>query len=130
MITVEKRKEDGPTIIGEGIDLTPLLTNWNVYIGYEDGVMKGYFIISKRHNPWSEIVYPLLDLPYVAYLYCPNNKPVLKELLLKINAICKRRGAPQFLATNFMGISNDQWIEMFKDAGIAKVSGSVLTFDV
>jgi hypothetical protein len=130
MITVEKRTEDGPTIIGEGIDLTPFLEHWNVYIGYEDGVMKGYFIISKKDVPWKDLLHPLLDLPYVAYLYCPNNKPVLTELLKKINAICKRRGAPTFLATNFMGIPNDQWIEMFKDAGIAKVAGSVLTFDV
>jgi hypothetical protein len=135
-ITVKKYTGDAADfqdLTLEGVPLAKLefLAKWDVYVGYEDGVAKGYFLFTPASAPHiASETHPLLALPSCAHLYCPDAQGVLTALLKQIRATCAEQGHRSFFAVNLTGIEDATWMRLFRAAGEAKAVGSVFEFVV
>jgi hypothetical protein len=105
------------------------LDYWDVYIGYEDGIAVGFFILSKPSEPGNFVRLHMFNaIPHVLYLQNSGTTAVKEALLTKIKEVCIDNGWTSFLATNLSNYPDEAWMDSFSLAGTPTRLGSVFSF--
>lgn len=135
-ISIEKYAGDYTDLKGlalEGNELADIaehLDRWDVYVGYEDDVPKGFFVLSKPEKPETLVALnPFRSLPYVTYLFNSGSAALRTAMASKVREVVLSRGHQFFTACNFTGGSDAAWEQIFQKGGAITRLGSVFQFD-
>jgi hypothetical protein len=135
MIRIELYKGDytdlpGLELEGHALrDIAADLAVWDVYVGYEDDVAKGFFVLSRAPETFVTLN-PLRTLSYVPYLANTGSPALVRAMAAKVREVMRARGIRHFSALNAMaGVSDETWMALFKNGGAAQRLGSFFLFD-
>lgn len=105
---------------------------YGLYLGIEDGVAKGFFILVKV-PPGPCSMTPFCSMPYLHLLHNSGSPAMLTALLQAIKSTVRdKAGLLYFAAINDAnsGTPDDVWARAFGPAGKPKSAGSLFWLDV